>query len=399
MANLELEPNLVLPIHENLGKFFHRVRKRTVDICRPLQKEDFVAQPVVDVSPPKWHLAHTTWFFETFVLLPNRANYRVYDQDFGYLFNSYYNHVGERVLRHERGKLTRPTIDEVMAYRAYVDEALAEFLANAELTSQVQEVLTLGLHHEMQHQELLMTDIKYIFGHNPIHPVYDANCLVDNFKNSHSPGWVSIDEGVYDIGFSGDGFHFDNELGRHKQYIHQVQLATNLVTWGEYIEFIEDGGYEKFEFWLDEGWAWIKDSGVNAPMYAQKKNGVWGRYTLAGWQAIDPESVLVHVSYYEAEAFANWKGLRLPTEFEWEVASEHFDWGFVWEWTQSAYSAYPGFKKAKGALGEYNGKFMVNQMVLRGGSKATSLGHSRKSYRNFFHPHLQWQFAGIRLAK
>ncbi len=399
MANLRPEPDLLQSTDESLRTFYKLVRSHTEEVCAPLKKEDYVAQPVVDVSPPKWHLAHTTWFFETFVLIPNNPSYKVFSDDYGYLFNSYYNHVGERVQRHHRGRLTRPTIDDVMAYRAYVDAAISELLSSEEKAAVVEEVLTLGLHHEMQHQELLLTDIKYILGSNPIYPVYDSNCQLDNIKNESDPGWVSIEEGVYEIGFSGDGFHFDNELGIHRQYIHRAQISKNLVTWGEYLEFIEDGGYDNFEYWLDEGWAWRKEHDIQSPLYALKKNGMWGRYTLAGWKEIDPNSVLIHVSYYEAEAYANWKGLRLPSEFEWEVASEHFDWGFVWEWTQSAYSAYPGFKKAKGALGEYNGKFMVNQMVLRGSSMATSKGHSRKSYRNFFHPHLQWQFAGIRLAK
>lgn len=376
---------------------FNKTRNSTVEICSYLQPEDMVAQPIVDVSPPKWHLAHTTWFFETFIL-NGLSGYEPFNPEFGFLFNSYYNTVGERVLRADRGNMSRPVTKEIYAYRSYVDEKMRDILATNNLDSQLVEVLELGLQHEMQHQELLMTDIKYIFGMNPLFPVYNADCNVD-LIDSKSSGFVSVDEGVYEIGFQGKGFSFDNEKGFHKSYIQAFEISNAQVSYGEYIAFIEDGGYTNFQYWHADAWEWINQNSISAPLYMHKVDGKWMHYTLGGFKPVISSLVLVHISYYEASAFAAWKGMRLPTEFEWEVASDKFFWGDIWEWTNSAYLPYPNYTKAEGALGEYNGKFMVNQMVLRGGSRATAEHHTRNTYRNFFQPHLQWQYAGIRLVK
>jgi ergothioneine biosynthesis protein EgtB len=377
---------------------FRDVRQYTESLCRPLQPEDMVPQPVSFVSPAKWHLAHTTWFFEEFLLRPNLAGYKCFCEDFSYLFNSYYNTVGKRVLKADRGNITRPGVDEVYEYRKHVDAAVEQLLSHSDLDSEVLALLELGLNHEQQHQELLLTDIKYILGHNPIFPVYQDGCSLVTQQNSH-PGWIQIDEGVYEVGFAGDGFHYDNELGRHKVYIHETQLNKSLVTVGEFLEFMNDGGYGNHNLWLDEGWAWVNKSTTNAPLYWHQVDGEWWHYTLSGFKPVDEQHILGHVNYYEAWAFAEWKGMRLPTEFEWEIASDRIGWGQRWEWTGSAYLPYPGFAKAEGAIGEYNGKFMINTMVLRGGSSATAPNHSRPTYRNFFHPKTQWQCTGIRLAK
>ncbi|WP_353723266.1 ergothioneine biosynthesis protein EgtB [Dyadobacter sp. 676] len=376
---------------------FHNVRKHSESICAPLETEDYVPQPVVFVSPPKWHLAHSTWFFETFILKPYAPGYQVYDPDFNYLFNSYYNNVGERTLRTDRGNVTRPTTEAVYTYRRYVDEQMDAFLENL-TDAEIRSLVELGLHHEQQHQELLVTDIKYILGHNPLFPVYrDGHNLV-NGRNTET-GFLTIPEGIYDIGHQGDGFCFDNELGRHKVYLHEFAIAKGLVTNAEYLEFMEAGGYEDFNLWLDEGWSWVNENRISAPMYWHFVDGSWYYFTLGGLQKVNPDAALSHISFFEAAAFAQWKGMRLPTEFEWEVAAANIDWGLRWEWTNSAYLPYPGFSKAPGAVGEYNGKFMVNQMVLRGASVATSPGHARKTYRNFFHTHERWQYTGIRLAR
>lgn len=366
-------------------------------ICEPLEIEDYVPQPVAFVSPPKWHLAHSTWFFETFILKNYKPDYQVFHDDFNYLFNSYYNNVGDRVLRTDRGNMTRPSVEKVYAYRQYVDQHMEDLLDTLE-DPEALKLIELGLHHEQQHQELLVTDIKYILGHNPTFPVYSHEQSLSDARNRQS-GWLSVEEGVYNVGYAGDGFCFDNELGRHKVYIQPFEINKSLVTNAEYLEFMQAGGYTDFNLWLDEGWSWVKENEIKAPMYWHRINGEWHTYTLAGLEKLDPDAVLSHVSYYEAAAFAQWKGLRLPTEFEWEVAADQLDWGQRWEWTNSAYLPYPGFTKAAGAVGEYNGKFMVNQMVLRGASVATSPKHSRKSYRNFFHAPERWQFTGIRLVK
>ena len=373
------------------------VRKHSEEICEPLETEDYVPQPVPFVSPPRWHLAHSTWFFETFILKNFINEYQVFSDDFSFLFNSYYNNVGDRVLRTNRGNITRPTIKTVYKYRAYVDEHILQLLETLNDEKAV-TLIELGLHHEQQHQELLLTDIKYILGHNPLFPVYhpDFN-LVNSFNNES--GFVPINEGVYEIGFQGDGFSFDNERGRHKVYVNAFAISKALVTNTEYINFIEDGGYEDFNLWLDEGWSWVRENEVKAPMYWHNINGAWHYYTLAGIQKVEPEAILSHVSFFEAAAYAQWKGMRLPTEAEWEISSDQFNWGERWEWTHSAYLTYPGFEKENGAVGEYNGKFMINTMVLRGASVATPVGHSRKTYRNFFHTHERWQYTGIRLVK
>lgn len=383
--------------HQLLLEKYQSVRSRTALICAPLHKEDMVVQPVVDVSPPKWHLAHTTWFFETFVL-KSQQNYQEFHPDFGFLFNSYYNNVGDRVLRANRGNMSRPSTAQIEEYRAYVDVEMQRFISLNELDSELLSVIEIGLQHEQQHQELLLTDIKYILGMNPLFPAYDSNEDFDRIP-SESPGFIQVSEGVHEIGFHGDGFCFDNELGRHKVFIQSFEIARSYVTFGEYIDFIEAGGYADFNLWHAEAWDWIQTNDVKAPLYLHQIDGKWMRYTLSGLKEVNPNHALVHVSYYEAAAYAAWKGMRLPTEFEWEVAATRFNWGKLWEWTNSAYLPYPGYQKAPGAIGEYNGKFMINQMVLRGASGATADGHSRITYRNFFHPHLQWQYAGIRLAK
>jgi ergothioneine biosynthesis protein EgtB len=381
----------------NIRERYNLVRKYTEQICLPLETEDYVPQPVPFVSPPKWHLAHSTWFFETFILKNHLTNYRVFDQSFNYLFNSYYNNVGDRVLRTDRGNITRPKVSYVYAYRQYVDEHMNELLVTLS-DEKALMMIELGLHHEQQHQELLITDIKYILGHNPSFPIYDpdANRVADLNKET---GFVQINEGVYEIGHQGDGFSFDNELGRHKVYIHNFEISKALVTNEEYIAFMEAGGYEDFNLWLDEGWSWVNENQIKAPMYWHKMDGIWFYFTLAGLKKVDPKAILSHISFFEAAAFAQWKDMRLPTEFEWEIASYHFAWGKRWEWTNSAYLPYPNFTKAKGAVGEYNGKFMINTMVLRGASVATSLDHSRHTYRNFFHTNERWQYTGIRLVR
>ena len=376
---------------------YHTVRSRSEAICRPLQKEDYVVQPVVDVSPPKWHLGHTTWFFETFLLKPHAANYQEYNKDYNYVFNSYYETIGARVIRTDRGNLSRPGVDEVYAYRQYVDKAMNVFL-NSKEAEPLSELIVLGLNHEEQHQELLYTDIKYILGHNPLFPAY-GQVAENNNPVATGNGFVTIAGGVYEIGHEGAGFCFDNELNRHKVYLQPYTIAATLVTNGEYLAFMNDGGYTDFRYWHAEGLDWVKTNQVQSPLYWHFIDGSWYHYTMNGLQPINPDDTLAHISFYEAAAFAAWKGMRLPTEFEWEVAAKQLNWGSRWEWTDSAYLPYPGFKKAPGAIGEYNGKFMVNQMVLRGASVATPPGHSRITYRNFFHPYLRWQYTGIRLVQ
>lgn len=380
-----------------LTEQYNHVRQRTEQLCAPLHTEDYIPQPVAYVSPAKWHIAHTTWFFEEMILKKHLEGYKEFHPDFCFLFNSYYNSVGERTMRADRGNITRPGVEEVKAYRQHVDSNM-QLLLSAEVSAEVEELLHLGLNHEQQHQELLVTDLKYILGHNPLFPVYhkDFNLLADHNTES---GFVTIEEGVYEIGYNYNDFCYDNELGRHKVYINDCSISKALVTNGEYIEFIEDGGYDNFMLWLDDGWTWRNENKITHPIHWHKINGEWHYYTLAGLQPVDNNAILGHISFYEANAYAAWKGMRLPTEFEWEVANKQFNWGKRWEWTNSAYLPYPGFQIAEGAVGEYNGKFMANQMVLRGASVATAEGHSRATYRNFFHPHFQWQYSGIRLAK
>lgn len=376
-----------------------KIRQRSLDICSHLETEDFVVQPIVDVSPPKWHLAHTTWFFETFILIPFSPGYQVFNDQYSYIFNSYYETVGKRVMRTDRGNLSRPGIRDVFDFRKHVDEAMSSFLENNLMSDEHSALLALGLQHEEQHQELLYSDIKYILGHNPLFPAYYQDETIDLLTPVDKTIWIDTAEGIYNIGNAGDGFSFDNEHGRHKVFLQDYSIQSELVSSAHFIQFIDDGGYQDFRHWHAEGWDWVKNNQIIAPLYMHKIDGKWHRYTMAGLQEVNPTQPILHVSFYEASAFAHWAGYRLPTEFEWEASAKHFRWGQCWEWTNSAYLPYPGFKTAPGAIGEYNGKFMINQMVLRGASKATAPGHSRMTYRNFFHPNLQWQFSGIRLAK
>lgn len=380
-----------------LSEKYQMIRSHSEAICVHLKTEDYIPQPAVFVSPPKWHLAHSTWFFETFVLKEQLKNYTVFNEDFDFLFNSYYNNIGNRVMRTDRGNITRPGVEEIYLYRTSVDLKMIELIENAP-EKEIVELIILGLNHEQQHQELLITDIKYILGNNPVFPVYNKECHWESEQNEEF-GFVHVEEGVYEIGHPGGNFCFDNELSLHKAYVHDFEISKSLVTNGEFMDFMDDNGYENFNLWLDEGWTWINQNKINAPLYWHQIDGIWHYYTMAGLQQVDPDAILGHVSYFEAAAYAAWKGMRLPTEFEWETAASLFNWGKRWEWTNSAYLPYPGFHKAEGAIGEYNGKFMVNQMVLRGASVATSPEHSRKTYRNFFHPEERWQFTGIRLGR
>ncbi len=383
----------------NLFEKYKTVRKHSEEICLPLKTEDYVVQPIVDVSPPKWHIGHTTWFFETFILKPNVHGYTQFDPQYNYVFNSYYENAGARVIRTDRGNLSRPTVEDIYNYRRHVDAAMSEFLQTS-LPEETAELVILGLNHEQQHQELLMTDIKYILGNNPLFPAYRVadEKRTDNVNNA-AKKFISVEKGIYGIGHEGKDFCFDNELKQHEVLLEDFSIENNLVTNGEFLEFMIGGGYKDFNCWHAEGWDWVKNNQVNSPMYWHFINNEWSHYTLNGLQPINVNEPVCHISFYEAAAYAAWKGMRLPTEFEWEAAAEHFDWGLRWEWTESAYLPYPGFTKAPGAIGEYNGKFMVNQKVLRGASEVTPAGHSRITYRNFFHPHLRWQYTGIRLAK
>ncbi|MEP0985368.1 ergothioneine biosynthesis protein EgtB [Ekhidna sp.] len=402
---------------------YRNVRAQTQFLCDPLEIEDFVVQPVMDVSPLKWHLGHTTWFFETFILKPNVSGYQEFHPKYPLLFNSYYISAGERWSRENRGQLTRPTVKEVFEYRSYVNDEMEKFLTGA-VPEEIASVAVLGLNHEQQHQELFLYDIKRILGDNPLHPPYRTDKR--NFQDIEvKRNWLNVDEGIYDVGYQGNDFHFDNEEGRHKVFLHNYKIASQLVTNGEYLEFIKDGGYTNHMLWLSEAWDWVNENKIKAPRYwSQEDGGAWWNYTLHGFEPIELHDPLCHISYYEADAFAKWKGFRLPTEQEWEVAcntfspevskkvnfveennfrpiqtDDHSFFGNVWEWTASPYAPYPYYNPPEGALGEYNGKFMVNQMVLRGGSFGTARNHLRSTYRNFFHPHLRWMFSGIRLAK
>ena len=382
---------------------FRRVRAETERRAAPLSAEDQIVQSMPDASPIKWHRAHVTWFFEQFVLVPHDPAYQIFDQRFPFLFNSYYVAAGPRHARPERGLITRPNGADVAAYRAHVDVAVERLLANvgAEEADEVFRIVEIGLHHEQQHQELMLTDILHAFAQNPTNPVYDPSWRLP--ASSQSSEYVMVPSGIRTIGHDGEGYSFDNETPRHDVLLQKVRLAKTLVTNTEWLEFMADGGYTTPSLWLSDGWTTIQNEGWRAPGYWRERDGQWLSMTLAGEQPVNPAAPVCHVSYYEADAFARWAGRHLPSEAEWETAarsgliSDAF--GVVWQWTRSAYLPYPGYRAAEGALGEYNGKFMVNQMVLRGSSHATPAGHERVSYRNFFYPPARWQFTGVRLAE
>jgi ergothioneine biosynthesis protein EgtB len=398
------------------------VRAFSEQLCAPLAVEDYVVQSMPDASPAKWHLAHTTWFFETFLLQTFQPGFRSFHPQFNYLFNSYYEGVGARHPRPERGVLSRPTVAEVYAYRASVDEQMAALLDRDGLPAEAAALVELGLHHEQQHQELILTDVQHMLSRNPLRPaLYPA--VAEPAVDGAPLRWFAHEAGVREIGWDGEGFAFDNEGPRHPEYVPAFQLASRLVTNGEYLEFMADGGYERAELWLSEGWSAVQARSWRAPLYWEERDGEWRRFTLSGMLPVRAAEPVCHVSLFEADAYARWAGARLPTEAEWETAAAALPirgnfaesgrfrtapavapglqqlYGDVWEWTASAYLGYPGFKPAEGAVGEYNGKFMCNQFVLRGGSCATSASHVRPTYRNFFPPDARWQFSGLRLAR
>jgi len=382
---------------------YRTVRSETERRSAPLSPEDQAIQSMADASPTKWHRAHTTWFFEQFLLVPHGENYRVFDERFAFLFNSYYVAAGPRHARPKRGLITRPNAEEVAGYRAHVDRAVEELIEHAPpaLLNEIIPIVEIGLHHEQQHQELILTDILHAFAQNPTYPVYNANWQAPRPQGNES-GFAALPAGVHGIGHKGEGFSFDNELPAHRVLVERARIAKSLVTNAEWLEFMADGGYRTPALWLSDGWAAVEAEGWIAPGYWQEQDGAWFMMTLGGVRPVDPGSPVSHVSYYEADAFARWKGKQLPSEAEWEVALRHHliadAFGIVWQWTRSAYLPYPGYRPPAGALGEYNGKFMVNQMVLRGSSLATPEGHARATYRNFFYPSQRWQFTGLRLA-
>jgi ergothioneine biosynthesis protein EgtB len=404
---------------------YHHVRRTTEELCAPLSPEDHVVQAMPDVSPTKWHLAHVSWFFETFLLAPNLPAYTPLNPAYRVLFNSYYNAVGPQFSRPDRGHLSRPSVAEVMTYRAWVDRGMTDLIQRGDEARlrAAAPLLELGLNHEQQHQELILTDIKYNLAVNPLRPAYHA--VVPGRGAATPPlGWREDGGGLCGIGHAGDGFAFDNELPRHTVYLRPFRIGSRPVTNGEYLQFIEAGGYDTATLWLSEGWRTVQERAWQAPLYWERVDGQWWAQTLGGPLPIDPHAPVAHVSYFEADAYARWRGVRLPTEPEWEHAAAGAPvrgnlqergvfhplpatepdgtlaqvFGDVWEWTQSAYAPYPGYRPAPGAVGEYNGKFMVSQMVLRGGSCVTPHSHIRASYRNFFPPDARWQFSGIRLA-
>ncbi|WP_022949263.1 ergothioneine biosynthesis protein EgtB [Methylohalobius crimeensis] len=407
---------------------YREVRRLSEELCQPLATEDYIIQTMADVSPPKWHLAHCSWFFERFLLRPHLQDYRCFHPRYDYLFNSYYESVGRFWPRPRRGLLSRPTVDEITAYRKHVDEGMERLFAGCATVawSEAAPLIELGLNHEQQHQELLLTDIKHIFAVNPLRPVYRE------MAEPHPAGletiplkWHEFEGGLHSIGDSGEGFAYDNEGPRHRVHLEDFRLASRLVTNGEYLAFMEAGGYREPRYWLSEGWAKVREEGWEAPLYWEKRDGEWWQMTLSGMRPVAAEEAVCHLSYFEADAYARWAGRRLPTEAEWEVAAarQPIDGNFlesralhprpapstaenrplqlfgdVWEWTASTYAPYPGYRPPAGPIGEYNGKFMCSQMVLRGGSCVSSRTHLRASYRNFFYPKDRWQFSGLRLA-
>lgn len=386
-----------------LERAFLNVRNETERRTAPLSPEDQQIQSMPDASPTKWHRAHTTWFWEQFLLGEHAPDYRPFHPDFAFLFNSYYVSAGPRHSRNRRGDITRPSADQVGAYRSYVDAAVVKFFREAgeDKLREIAPLVEVGLNHEQQHQELMFTDILHAFAQNPIPPVYDPDW---RFPASTRSGedWLTLGEGIHTVGHVDDSFHFDNEKPAHRALVGPVKIARNLVTNGEWLTFMQDGGYRTATLWLMDGFAAVNNEGWDAPGHWREIDGHWHVMTLAGLKPVDLNAPVCHVSYYEADAFARWAGRHLPTEMEWEVAARagHLNdaFGIVWQWTRSAYAAYPGYRAIEGALGEYNGKFMVNQLVLRGSSLATPEGHSRITYRNFFYPHHRWQFTGLRLA-
>lgn len=415
---------------DSLIESYRTVRDFSVTLSGPLETEDYVIQSMPDTSPTKWHLAHTSWFFETFILSKAVKGYKSPSPEYAYLFNSYYIQAGERHFRPKRGLISRPTVKETFDYRRFVDENMLRFMedANGRDWARLSPSIEIGIHHEQQHQELILTDIKHVFSENPLRPAYiERNAGNGRGKKLLPPSeWIDFDEGIYKIGHDGGGFGYDNEFPAHKVYLKPFRLQSCLVTNRDYMEFMEAGGYAAPELWLSEGWNQVQSNGWSAPYYWEKRDGEWYAFTLSGMRKIEPDEPVCHISYFEADAYARWAGGRLPTEAEWEIAASELHvegnfvddrmfhpapvnggegkgalmqmYGDVWEWTQSAYNSYPGFKALPGALGEYNGKFMCNQLVLRGGSCATSKSHIRKTYRNFFPPDARWQFMGVRLA-
>jgi ergothioneine biosynthesis protein EgtB len=388
---------------QDLVEAYLAVRSETERRAAPLSAEDQLIQSMPDASPAKWHRAHTAWFFEQFLLGENCLGYKPFHPDYAFLFNSYYVTAGPRHARHRRSDLTRPAAEEITAYRRYVDAAVVKFFQSADRDTllRIAPLVEVGLNHEQQHQELMFTDILHAFAQNPILPAYDPAWQFPA-SNCGDEEWLTLNEGIHTVGHGDDSFHFDNEKPAHRALVGPVKLARNLVTNAEWLAFMQDGGYSSATLWLMDGFAAASKEQWQAPLYWREIDGQWHIMTLAGLKPIDPAAAVCHVSYYEAEAFARWSGKHLPTETEWEVAARanllNDAFGIVWQWTRSAYSPYPGYRAAEGALGEYNGKFMVNQLVLRGSSLATPSGHSRITYRNFFYPHHRWQFSGLRLA-
>ena len=426
MATVQIQPaNPRTAQPESAASRFNRIRAASLAICEPLAIEDYVAQSMPDASPLKWHLAHTSWFFEQFLLKPHLRNYRVFHPDFDYLFNSYYQALGPMHQRPQRGLLTRPTVAEVLQFREHVDEHMHTLLCRQSDAERLDTLLDLGLNHEQRHQELMLTDLKHLFSCNPLLPAYrPARTQAANSRNE-ALQFIAFDGGVGEIGASGGHFCFDNETPQHRALVEPFALADRLVTNAQYLEFIREDGYRRADFWLSDGWSTLTREGWMRPLYWSES--LDAEFTLAGMQPLHPAAPVCHLSYYEADAFARWASARLPTEAEWELAAKGMSvsgnllgeartsalhpvpapgnpglqqmFGDAWEWTASAYAAYPGYRPPAGALGEYNGKFMCSQLVLRGGSCATAMDHIRATYRNFFYPHMRWQFMGVRLAR